>query len=203
MENGYSLTDIASVTGENGLGGNAWVLIILFALIFGMNGGLFGGNQGATTSDVQRSIDLSAIQSGQAAINADIQRGIYEINNATKDAVYNNLGEIRDVGSAVASNGSNIINNLTAMQSAIQNCCCELKSAIMENRFLESQNTSQINANTTAQTQRIIDTISQNKIESLQNQINQLQIDKATCGIPKINPYLYSIVGGTAPTTTT
>lgn len=201
METAYSLSDIAALNGGEGFGGaNAWVLIILFALIFG-NGG-FGGwgnnSQAASSADIQRAVDLNAIQQGQAGIAADVQRGIYEINGATKDAAYNNLGEIRDVGAAVATSGANIINNLTAMQAQMQNCCCETKSAIMENRYLDAQNTASINANTTAQTQKVLDAIAQNKIDTLQSQLsnvqNQLALQQAMCGVPKINPYMYGIV---------
>lgn len=47
MENGYSLSDVAAATrGADGLGGgtDSWVLIILFALIFGGGGFGFGNN---------------------------------------------------------------------------------------------------------------------------------------------------------------
>ena len=54
---------------------------------------------------------------------------------------------------------------------------------IMENRYLDAQNTASINANTTAQTQKILDAISQNKIETLQAQVNQLQLQSAMCGV--------------------
>lgn len=43
--------------------------------------------------------------------------------------------------------------------------------------------TAAINATTTAQTQKILDALAQNKIESLQAQVNQLYIDKQLCGI--------------------
>ena len=44
MTEGYSLSDIAAVNGGNGMfGGNSsWVLIILFALIFGWGANGFG-----------------------------------------------------------------------------------------------------------------------------------------------------------------
>lgn len=198
---GYSLSDIASVTGnEGGFGGtNAWVLIILFALIFG-NGGFGFGNNGlagqtaATTADIQRAVDLNSVQEGQGNIAADIQRGIYEINGATKDAAYNNLSEIRDVGAAVATSGANVINNLTAMQALMQNCCCETKSAIMENRYLDAQNTAAINANTTAAMQKVLDTIQSDKIASLTAEISDLKTQQMFCGIPRINPYGYGVL---------
>ena len=198
---GYSLSDIASVTGnEGGFGGaNAWVLIILFALICG-NGGFGFGNNGlagqtaATTADIQRAVDLNSVQEGQGNIAADIQRGIYEINGATKDAAYNNLSEIRDVGAAVATSGANVINNLTAMQALMQNCCCETKSAIMENRYLDAQNTAAINANTTTAMQKVLDTIQSDKIASLTAEISDLKTQQMFCGIPRINPYGYGVL---------
>lgn len=195
MDN-YSLADIAAASGNEGFGGgNAWVLILLFAMIFGNGGFGFGNNAGnaARAEDIQRAVDLNSIQTGQAGIAADVQRGIYEINGATKDAAYNNLSEIRDVGAAVATSGANIINNLTAMQAQLQNCCCETKSAIMENRYLDAQNTAAINANTTAQVQRVLDSIAQNKVDALQAQVSELKTQNMFCGIPRINPYGYGV----------
>lgn len=185
MEN-YSLSDLAAATGDGGFGGSsAWVLIILFALIFGWGGNGFGGNAGqaASNADLQRAVDLNSIQQGQAGIAADVQRGIYEINSATKDAAYNNLGEIRDVQAAVAAGNANIINNLTAMQNVLQSCCCETKGLIMENRYLDEKNAAQIMANDTANTQKILDAISTNRMADMQNQINQLQLQNAVSGV--------------------
>lgn len=200
MDSNYSLSDIAAASGGEGFGGgnNAWVLILLFAMIFGFGGGgLFGnglaGQTAATTADIQRAVDLNSVQEGQANIAADIQRGIYEINGATKDAAYNNLGEIRDVGAAVATSGANIVNNLTAMQALMQNCCCETKSAIMENRYLDAQNTAAINANTTAAMQKVLDTIQSDKIASLTAEVSDLKTQQMFCGLPRINPYGYGV----------
>ena len=41
-------------------------------------------------------------------------------------------------------------------------------------------NTAAINANTTAQTQKILDALAQNKIDALQNRVNQLELQQAT-----------------------
>ena len=188
MDNGLSLADIAAVTDTKndgmfgGSNGGMWIFALLILLLIG-GGGFFGGANGATQADIQRAVDLNSIQQGQKDIAADIQRTAYEQIAATKDAAYNNLGEIRDNAALINAGNSNIINNLTAIQNSMQNCCCETKSMIMENRYLDSQNTATINANTTAQTQKILDAISQNKIESLQAQVNQLQLQSAMCGV--------------------
>lgn len=184
MEN-YSLSDLAAVNDKGGFGGSgAWVLILLFAMIFGWGNG-FGGNNGtaASQADIQRAIDLNSIQQGQANIAADVQRSIYEVTGATKDAAYNNLGEIRDVQTSVASNGANIINALTAMQANQQNCCCETQRAIDGVNYNLATQSAAIQANTTAQTQKILDAISTNRMADMQNQINQLQLQNAVSGV--------------------
>lgn len=59
----------------------------------------------------------------------------------------------------------------------------EINAGIAQNRYDAAMNTAAINANTAAQTQKILDAISQNKIESLQNQVNQLQLAQAVAGV--------------------
>lgn len=44
-------------------------------------------------------------------------------------------------------------------------------------------NTAAINANTTAQTQRILDAITGNRMEEMQNKINQLELQNAVANV--------------------
>ena len=57
-----------------------------------------------------------------------------------------------------------------------------------------SEATATTNATTVAQTQKILDAIAQNKIDSLQAQVSELKTQNMFCGIPRINPYGYSVV---------
>lgn len=191
--NGLSLADIASVTKDHdgAFGSDGLWIFALLILLFGGNGGFgFGNNNGLAQTDLNL---LNAIQNGQREVSSDVQRTAYENMATTKDASYNNLSEIRDVQASVASNGANIINALTAMQANQQNCCCETKSMILENRYLDAQNTASINANTTAQTQKVLDAISQNKVEALQARVSELELANAMSNVPRINPYGYGI----------
>lgn len=121
MDGTYSLSDIASVAKDNdgfGNGNSAWVLILLFAMIFGWgNGGFGNNNNGLAETDLNL---LNAIQNGQRDIASDVQRTAYENMSTTKDSAYNNLSEIRDVQASVATNGANVINksNSNASQYA-------------------------------------------------------------------------------------
>lgn len=111
------------------------------------------------------------------------RQAAYDNAGAIKDGNYNILGELRDLQMATASG--------FARQ---QECCCETLRAIDGVNYNGAINTASINATTTAQTQKILDALAQNKIESLQNQINQLTLQNAMCGVPRVNPYGFGIV---------
>ena len=57
-------------------------------------------------------------------------------------------------------------------------CCCNM-------RLQMANDTASINATTVAQTQKILDALCQNKIESLQNQVNNLTLQNALSGVVK------------------
>ena len=164
MEGNVSLADIAAVTDKNncngfGFGSEGLWIFALLILMFGGNG--FGGYGNAATAltqaDLQRAIDLNSIQNGQRDIEARTQ----EV-----------AAEIRDLQSATNAGFANM-----------QNCCCEQKSMILENRYLDAQNTASINAHTTEVGQKILDAINTNRIADMQNQINALQMQNAMCGV--------------------
>lgn len=205
-----SLSDIAAVTKDDGaLGGNgAWWIIILFLFMFGMGGMGWGNNASAASqADLQRAVDLNSIQQGQATISAGIQRGIYEINGATKDVAYNNLSEIRDVQAASAAGFANINAGLSNLSSQMATCCCTTQRSIDNVNYNLANASAEIQANNTANTQKILDAICQNKTEAMQNQINQLQLQAALGNVVRYpsattynagcNPYINGYGGTT------
>ena len=189
MNEGLTPADIAAVNGNNGWGGFGNEGLWLFAILALMGGG-FGnwGNRGtgdrnATVGDVQRATDFAALERQNNETVAAVRQAAYDNQGAIKDGNYNVLGEIRDLQSATASG--------FARQ---QECCCETLRAIDGVNYNAAMNTPSINANTTAQTQKILDAISGNRMADMQNQINQLQLQAALCGIPRTTPYGYGIV---------
>ena len=184
--NGISLSDIAAlVKDHDGWDGGAWWIIVL--VLFMCGGGLGWGGNGsaaaATTADIQRAVDLNSIQEGQRSIAADVQRTAYENMATTKDAAYNNLSETRDVESAMSAGFANVQNALTAGFANQASCCCETQRAIDGVNYNAAMNTASINANTTAQTQNVLDAIAGNRMADMQNQINALQLQNAVAGV--------------------
>lgn len=185
MDNGFSLSDIKAVMNDDGFNssGSCWI-IILFIILFG-NG--FWGNNGvataASTQDLQRAVDLNAIQNGQAGINDNIQRTAYETMATVKDTCYNNLGEIRDV-QAAASEGF----------AKTQEGFCATFRAIDGVKYEGAINTAAINANIDAKFAALEKSQLEDRIAEQSAQIQQLQLTNAMCGVPKINPYGYAVV---------
>lgn len=181
MEN-YSLSDIAAVS-EGGLGGSSssWVLIILFALMFGWGGNGFGsksdGVSGYATAASQQEILF-----GQQFQNLDNK--IDRLGNGIADATF-------ALNNAVTTEGRTI-------QTQLANCCCENQRNVDSVRFDMANYAASIQQNDTANTQKILDAISQNKIESLQGQINQLQLQNAMNGVVRY-PSAWTYSAGASP----
>ena len=64
--------------------------------------------------------------------------------------------------------------------------------------YANAQNTASINANTTAQTQKILDAITQNKVEAMQNRINQLELAQQMAGVVRY-PTEFAYNAGQSP----
>jgi hypothetical protein len=185
MTENFSLADIGAVLGnrETGgcFGGNSGgiVLIILFAIIFFFGGGgMFGGNRGGgfTQAEMQSGFNNSEVIGKLDRLGDGVSSLGYELNNMITGGF---MGVQRDM-----CTGFSAINSaISAAAAQSQQCCCETNRNIDQLRYDGAMNTAAINANTTAQTQKILDAICGNRMADMQNQINQLQLQGALCGV--------------------
>lgn len=95
----------------------------------------------------------------------------------------NNSANFTRLESQVQGNGQAIASGFTNLSNGICQLGYQLATDKGELAKQMAIDTASINATTTAQTQKILDVIAQNKIESLQAQVNQLYIDKQLCGV--------------------
>lgn len=185
-ENGMSPADISAVNGngmDNGWGGMIW----LFAILAMVNGGFgWGGNRGeqyATRDQVQNGFDTQNLQAQTRdilmAVNDASARGLAATNQVYHDVVdyvgdkYTELQ--RDVAGLAVGQA-----NLLAKEN---DCCCSILRAIDGVNYNAAMNTASINANTTAVGQKILDAIMGNKMEAMQNRINQLELQNQLQGV--------------------
>lgn len=184
--NGLTASDVALLTGNNnnGWGDNGgWgSMIWLFAILALMGGGFggFGGNgyhpQYATQDFVQNGFNFNDLQDQNRDIMSAITNGAAQAVAAANQAKYDSITVAKDIQSALTSQISEARMGIQNLAAAQQQCCCQIQAAIAENNYNNAMNTAAINANTTAQTQRIIDTITGNRMDEMQNRINQLEL---------------------------
>lgn len=204
MDNGsaaMSPADIAALTGSgnSGFGGNSmWIFAILILFMFGGTGFGFGNRgyqpQYATQQDVQYTSQFGQLLDGNRDIINNITAGTAQAVAATNQAKYDNINVMKDVQMALAGQIADVKSMEQNILGNQNECCCSTKMLIAEtgaginaniaqNRYEAAMNTASINANTTAQTQKIIDAITGNRIADMQNQINQLQLQTSLCGV--------------------
>jgi len=160
-----------------GSGGFIWAFLI-FALLMGNGGFGFGGNgnTNALSADMQRGFDAQNTVANQREI-LSATNGVYHDVVATLGDKYTELA--RDIA-GVNAGVSQAIANQCQLNGDLK---LQISEGFGQNRYDGAMNTAAINAVTTAQTQKILDVLAQNKIEALQGRINQLELSQATCGM--------------------
>ena len=194
MDNGTGLSaaDVALLNND-GMGG--WNgMIWLFAILALMGGGFGGwGANGfanaigyenlATSNEVQRGFDNQNLQAQTRDILAAVNSGTAQSVAATNQTFHDNLAAMQSLYNETARDIAGLAVGQANILAKQNECCCETRMDIQQNRYDAAMNTAAINANTTAQTQKILDAMAQDKIESLQNQINALQLQNAVAGV--------------------
>lgn len=190
---------------ENSLlgGSGIWIFgLILLFMIFGGNGFGFGGNNAAgiatLNADMQRGFDTQNLQAQTAGILGAVTNGTAQTIAASTANATNAINAIKDGNASLIREFGNVETALTALSGNMQSCCCDVKQQIMQSNYDGAMRDAATNANFTAQIQSVKDQIAQNKIEALQAQVNQLQLQQATCGMLKF-PTSWSYNAGQFP----
>lgn len=209
MDNGLSASDIALLGNNNGMWGEGGAFMWIFALLILAGGGFngFGNNNFAnaigyenlaTSNEVQRGFDNQNSMANQRDILNAVNAGTAQSVAATNQTFHDTLGIIQNRYDELARDISGLAVG-QAQALANQNaCCCATKELIMQNNYDGAMRDAATNANFTAQIQSVKDMIAQDKIESLQAQVSQLQLAQATAGVLKF-PNSWSYGAGPFP----
>lgn len=186
----YIEGEVPYISGNNG-NGNMWndgIWAILLLALFGNRGFGFGGGYGggagagegafgyqlgklATTNDVASGFSTSEIMSDLNSILLSNAQGFAGINsaiaNSTSTLGYNMLQGFHGVDNAVCTLGYNMATGFNTLGHQISDCCCTTQRAIDSVNYNMAKNTCDILTSQNAQTQRIIDYLTNEKIETL------------------------------------
>lgn len=168
---GLSVADALALQRDNyddGMfGGNgSWVLFLFFLLACG--GGFGWGNRGAeqvaTNAEVQRGFDNQNVMNKLNGLENGLCDGFYAQNTTMLNG-FN--GVQRDMCTGFA--GVNAAINQSRFDA--QQCCCETNRNIDSAKFQLSQCCCDIMQNNDRNTQRIIDHMTQNEVQTLRDQL--------------------------------
>ena len=208
MDNGTGLSasDVALLNNDGFNGGNS-AFMWIFALLILANGGLWGNNgfnnaigyeNLATSNEVQRGFDNQNLQSQTRDILSAVNSGTAQAVAATNQTFHDNLSAMQSLYNETARDIAELRvgqANALANQNA---CCCETKQLIQQTNYDGAMRDAATNANITSQIQSVKDMIAQDKIESLQAQVSQLQLAQATNGVLRF-PNSWSYGAGPFP----
>lgn len=189
---GYSLSDIAAVSGNNRNGGafgdDGWWIILLFLFGFGNNG--WGNGNGRTGNEIAYSFDMNGLENGVRGIQQGLCDGFYAVNTGMLNGfsgVQNALCQgFSGVTANMNANTTALNAGLTGLGTQMAQCCCDI-------RYENAKNFADLNYNIATQacdtrhaitdsTRQIIDFLTQDKIATLtaENQSLKFAASQAT-----------------------
>ena len=191
--NCMSPADVAAVMGTNNRGNDAFggygadmiVWLIVIAAIFngGFGFGGWGGNGGfnspagqgsLTRADVDAALSTRGIESGITGISTQLCNGFAGVNSAIANLGYQTQQCCCDTRAAIADVNYNLAAQTNILQNTVNNNGNAIQQALNSGfrDVIDAQN---------AGTQRIVDLFTQDKIQSLQTELQsaQLQLSNA------------------------
>jgi len=199
MNSGLSASDVAVLTGNAGNSrgcndgayggwGAEWFLwiIVIFALFGGWGNGFggWGGNGGgtntpgfqgfATRSDIDAALSTQGIESGITGIGTQLCNGFNSVNSNISNLGYNLQNCCCDLKQGLGEVNYNLAAQTNILQNTVNNNGTAIQQALNTGfrDVIDAQN---------AGTQRIVDLFTQDKIQSLQTELQsaQLQLSNA------------------------
>ena len=201
-ENGLTASDVALMSRDGDGFGNGWGgMIWLFAILAMMGGGFGwnnGGNGNAIQADVNRGFDNQNLQAQTRDILAAVTSGTAQ-SVATTNQVYHDLMVgLSDKYTELQRDIAGLAVGQANQLARINECCCNINRQLMQNNYDAAMRDAATNANIVAQNQKVLDAIMGNKIEAMQNRINQLELQNQLQGVVRYpNGWTYN--AGTAP----
>lgn len=188
---------MADTTIDSGMGMFGFLIL---ALLFLGNGGGFGwggnGNNNAIQNDINRGFDSQNTMAQTRDILSAVTNGTAQTISASTQNAQNAINAIKDGNAGIIREFGNVETAISALSGKQSECCCNTLRAIDANTYAGAINTADINKTTVEQTQKILDALAANKIQSLESQVSQLQLANAMSGVVR---YPQAITYGAGP----
>lgn len=171
MDNGMlSPSDVALLNDKNGnnFGENSFIWIFALLILFGGGNGFGFGNRGGnpvTEADLCNANSFQELKGSVRGLSDQIGSMNVGLTKGLCDFGYSTLAQFNQ------------------LEAQLSECCCTTQRAIDNVRFDMANYHADTNAVVTAQTQKILDAISGNRMADMQSRINQLELQSQLCGV--------------------
>lgn len=172
---GLSVADALALQDREGTGGFGegggfiWIFFLFFLMAAGGNGFMGGGNAALTRAELSDGFNFQSLENGVRGVQNGLCDGFYAMNTGLMNGFHG-------VDNALCQ-GFNAVNaNITQARFDAQQCCCETNRNIDSLRFQNEKNTCDIIQAGTDNTQRILDFLTQNQIQSLRDELQSAQL---------------------------
>lgn len=187
-ENGLSASDVALMNRDGDGFGNGWGGMIWLFAILAMMGGGFGWNGGrgeqyATRDQVQNGFDTQNLQAQTRDIMGAVTAGTAQSVATTNQVYHDIVGYVGDKYDELQRDVAGLAIGQANILAHQNECCGGLMRQLMQNNYDAAMRDAATNANIVAQGQRVIDAITANKMEAMQNRINQLELQNQLAGV--------------------
>lgn len=201
MDN-MSLSDIAAVTrgaDNDGWGGGAWWIIILFLFVF-MGGSWGGFNRQGEFGQFATAASQQEILFGQQF--GQINDRLNNLGNGICNLGYEMQGNIGQLGKEVALGQSNlgqtIMGTGNQLSRQLADCCCEQRLATANMGAQMDRQTCEITSAIKAEGEATRALMQANEIQSLRDKVAGLEMDNRMYGVVRY-PNGYSYNAGPSP----
>lgn len=206
MDNTNGIQPVMPLGGNGDFGANSFAWIFGLLILMGMmNGNGWNGgnnNSNAIQNDVNRGFDNQNLQAQTRDILTAVNNGTMQTTNTSTQNAQNAINAIKDGNASMIREFGAVETALTALSGQTCQLGGELKALIEKTSAQTDANIAQAkyeNAmNLAAFEQRLTSKIDANKIDELQQQVNQLQLQQATAGMLKF-PNSWSYGAGPFP----
>lgn len=180
-------------------GGGFWGFLILTMFLFGNNG--WGGNNNnsnAIQNDINRGFDNQNLQAQTRDILSAVTSGTAQSVAATNQTFHDTWSMISDKYSELARDIATVNVGQANILAKQNECCCSILRSIDGVNYNNALNTAAIQKTIMEDGQKTRDLIITNKMEAMQNRINQLELAQQMQGVVKYpNGMTYN--AGTSP----
>lgn len=169
MDGTLTASDVALLQDRNGnnFGENSFIWIFALLILFGGGNGFGFGNKGGAVTEA-------------GLCNANSFNELKGSVRGLSDQIDNmNVGLTK----GLCDLGYTTLTQFNQLERELADCCCQTQRNIDSVRFDMANYHADTNAVVTAQTQKILDAISGNRMADMQSRINQLELQSQLCGV--------------------